>query len=94
MANEAGCVAMEYTLSLGHGNFGTHGRLSREEVDPFQMVDDLTARETQWRATTRLASMDLENVQEFLRLSLETLEGSSRAARSAFTTGRAARTRV
>ena len=44
------------------GNFSTNGRLSREEVDPFRMMDDLTARETQWRATTRLASMDLKNV--------------------------------
>ena len=57
------------------GNLGTHGKQSRKEVDPFQMVDDLTARETQWGATTRLASMDLENVQEFLRLSLEKLGG-------------------
>jgi hypothetical protein len=76
------------------GNLGTHRKLSCKEVDPFQMVDNLTARETQWRATTRLALMDLENVQEFLRLSLENLGGSSRGGRSVPTTGQAAQTRV
>ena len=76
------------------GNLGTHREPSREEVDPFQMVDKLTARETQWRATTQLASMDLENVKEFLRLSLENLGSSSRGGRSVPTTGRAAQTRV
>ena len=54
-------------------NLGTHGKPSSKEADPFQMVDKLTARETRWRATTRLASMDLENVQEFQRLLLENL---------------------
>ena len=76
------------------GNLGTHRKLSCKEVDPFLMVDNLTARETQWRATNRLASMDLENVQEFLRLLLENLRGSSWAARSVSTMGRAAQTRV
>ena len=52
------------------GKFGTHGRLSCKDGDPFRTVDDLTARETQWRATTQVASMNLENVQEFLRISL------------------------
>ena len=76
------------------GNPGTHGEPNREEVDPFQKVDELTARDTQWRATKRLASMDLENVQEFLRLSLENLGISSRGGCSVPTTGRAAQTMV
>ena len=58
------------------------------------MVDELTARETQWRATTRLALMDLENVQELLRLLLENLGGSSRGGQSVPTTGLEAQTRV
>ena len=76
------------------GNLGTHGEPSREEVDPFQMVEELTAWETQWRANTLLASLDLENVQEFLRLSLENSGSSSRGGRSVPTTGRAAQTKV
>ena len=76
------------------GNLGTRGEPSHKEVDPFQMVDELTARETQWRATTRLASKDLENVQEFLRLLLENLGSSSRGGRNVPTTGRPAQTRV
>ena len=71
------------------GNLGTHGEPSREEVDPFQMVEEL-----QWRANTLLASLDLENVQEFLRLSLENSGSSSRGGRSVPTTGRAAQTKV
>jgi hypothetical protein len=76
------------------GNPATHGEPSREEVDPFQIVDKLTTRDIQWRATTRLASMGLEDVQEFLRLSLENLRSSSRVGRSVPTRGRAAETRV
>ena len=76
------------------GNPGGHGEPNHREVDPFQMVDELTARDIQWRAATRLASMDMENVQEFLRLSLENLGGSSREGLSAPTTGWAAKSRV
>jgi hypothetical protein len=64
---------------------GTHGEPNREEVDPFQMVDELTTRDT---------SMGLEDVQEFLHLLLENLGSSSRVGRSVPTTGRAAQTRV
>ena len=64
-------------------NPGGHGEPNHREVDPFQMVNELTAQDTQWRAATRLASMDLE----FLRLSLENLGGSSREGLSAPTTG-------
>ena len=76
------------------GNPGTHGEPSREEVDPFQMVNELTTRDIQWRTTTRIASMGLEDVQEFLCLSLENLGSSSRAGRSVPTRGRASQTRV
>ena len=71
------------------GNLGTHGEPNREEVDPFQMVNELTTQDIQWRATTRLTSMGLEDVQEFLCLLLENLGSSSRVGRSVPTTGQA-----
>jgi hypothetical protein len=59
-------------------NPGRYGDLSHEETDPFQTVDELTARDIQWRTTIRVASLGLEDMQQFLRLSLESLGSSSR----------------
>ena len=76
------------------GNPGPHGDPSHKETDPFQMVDELTAQDVQWRTTIRVASQGLEDVQEFFRLSLEALGSSSRVGRSVLTRGRASQTRV
>ena len=69
MADESGPVSCPWEP----GNPGPYGDLSHEETDPFQAVDELTARDTQWRTTIRVASLGLEDVQRFLRLSLEGL---------------------
>ena len=74
------------------GNPGPYGDLSNEETDPFQAVDELTARDIQWWTTIRVASLGLEDVQQFLRLSLEGLGSSSRVDRSVLTRGRASQT--
>ena len=76
------------------GNPGPYGDLSHEETDPFQAVDELTAQDIQWRTTIRVASLGLQDVQQFLRLSLEGLGSSSRVGRSVLTKGRSSQTRV
>ena len=63
-------------------------------IDPFQAVDKLTARDIQWRTTIQIASLGLEYVKQFLRLSLESLRNSSRVGHSAPTRGRASQTQV
>jgi hypothetical protein len=76
------------------GNPGPSWNPSHEETDPFQVVDELTARDIQWRTTIRVISLGQEDVQQFLCLLLEGLGSSSRVGRSVLTRGRASQTRV
>ena len=41
------------------GNLGPPGTPRHEEIDLFQAVDELTARDIQWRTTIRVASLGL-----------------------------------
>ena len=75
-------------------NPGLPGTPRHEEIDPFQVVDELTAQYIQWRTPIRIASLSLENLQQFLRISLESLGNSSLLGHSAPTRGRASQTRV
>ena len=75
-------------------NPGLPGSPRHKEIDPFQAVDNLTARDIQWRTTIRVASLGLEDMQQFLRISLESLGNSSKVGHSAPTRGRASQTRL
>ena len=39
-----------------------------KEIDPFQAVEELTARDIQWRTIIRVVSLGLEDVQQFLHI--------------------------
>ena len=76
------------------GNPEPSGNPSHEEIDPFQVVDELTARDIQWQTTIRVTLLGLEDLQQFLRLSLEGFGSFSQVGRSVPSRGLASQTRV
>ena len=92
MASEAGTGAPP----LGVQPPQAPGAPRPEEVDPFQAVEELTARDIQWRTVIRVASWGLEDVQQFSRISVERLNSgfSSRGDPGVPTKARASQTRV
>ena len=90
MAGEVGASA----FPLGAQNPRAPRAPRHEEIDPFQAVEELTAQDIQWQTTMRVASLGLEDVQQFLRISLESLGTSSRVGPSAPTRVHASQTQV
>ena len=48
-----------------------------KDVDPFQAVEELTARDIQWRTIMRVALWGLEDVHQFLRISIDRLNSGT-----------------
>ena len=48
-----------------------------KDVDPFQAVEELTARDIQWRTILRVASWGLEDNHQFLRISMDRLNSGT-----------------
>ena len=72
------------------------GAFRHKEIDPFQVMEELTARDIQWQTVMRVVSWGLEDVQQFLRISMERLNSgiSSRGDPGAPTKAHASQTQV
>ena len=90
MAGEVGAGASPLGAQTPQANRGPR----HEEIDPFQAVEELTARDIQWRTIIRVLSLGIEDVQQFLHISLERLNSgtSSRVDPSAPTRACASQT--
>ena len=53
------------------------GRSMARDVDPFQAVEELMARDIQWLTIMRVASWGLEDVHQFLRISMDCLNSGT-----------------
>ena len=92
MAGESVPVLLPWEPSLPR----PPGAPRHEEIYPFQAMEELTAQDIQWLTVMRVASWGLEDVQQFLCISIERLNSgiSSRGDPGVPTKARASQTQV
>ena len=73
MVNEARTWILPWEAHLP----GPPGTSKAEDVDPFQVVEELTTRDIQWQSIMKVASWGLEDVHQFLRILMERLNSGT-----------------